>query len=90
MKRGPVILISILAIIAIIFLCLFLFQNNKKSQISEQEVEKRRAACNSCPYQETKLGIKACKLCGCNTNLKTEWPDQECPDNPPRWTKVKT
>ena len=90
MKRGFAIFIYVLAIAAIIFLVLYLIQKDKRSKISTQQVEVRRDACNSCEYQETREGVKVCSLCGCITDLKTEWPDQECPDNPPKWTVVNT
>lgn len=40
---------------------------------------KRRGVCKDCEFR--KEGI--CSLCGCNTNLKTKWSSEECPDN--RW-----
>jgi len=48
---------------------------------SKEEQQRRISLCLVCPHYLPKN--RACGLCGCFVNMKTQWADQTCPDN--RW-----
>lgn len=56
---------------------------------SEEELDKRIAACLNCPHwdQSAYGGAGKCKICGCSSG-KWYIPSASCPDKPPRWTSV--
>ena len=46
----------------------------------------RMDICRSCEHFNNI--VKTCKLCGCFMPAKTNFKEQRCPDNPPRWTEI--
>lgn len=56
-----------------------------------EEIVERHNVCLTCP----KLEGKTCLVCGCNCNTKGSYfnklafPNERCPDNPPRWVEKK-
>lgn len=55
-----------------------------------EEIVERHQVCMSCEH----LVNKVCKLCGCNCSKldhshfnKLAFPNESCPDTPPRWDK---
>ena len=57
-------------------------------------VARRRGICAMCEYQtiasNKNLGgrIARCKLCKCIVKAKTLLKNENCPDDPPRWTAI--
>ena len=46
----------------------------------------RMAICRDCNHFNPI--VKTCGICGCFMPAKTTFKNQECPDNPKRWTKI--
>ncbi len=59
-------------------------------RVSEETFRERERQCLSCPNRTT---WGTCKLCGCGVKgvlfNKLRLPLDVCPDNPPRWGRVK-
>jgi len=51
----------------------------------------RMSTCMACPHWEPSgnVGFGKCLLCGCCRSIKHKLANQECPDDPPRWTAYK-
>lgn len=58
-------------------------------KVSEEIHSRRLEICHACPKYDPKQDH--CTICGCSITgglvQKLWWADQQCPDNPPRWTK---
>jgi hypothetical protein len=52
---------------------------------SPEQQEARLVICRKCEYDLE----GTCGVCGCNLKLKTQWAEQSCPLNPPKWGPVK-
>jgi hypothetical protein len=53
--------------------------------VPAEALEERRAICAACPNFDAAAG--RCRLCGCYTAAKLRTATEQCPDDPPRWTK---
>lgn len=62
----------------------------KKVRASADVVAARKAICGECPWWDAKayFGLGKCGLCGC-TSGKLYLAASQCPENPPKWDKVR-
>jgi len=48
----------------------------------------RKLECSKCPHN-SKTSYPQCRVCTCFIEVKTMLASDECPDNPPRWNRIK-
>ena len=55
--------------------------SNEHPLADKETVEKRRAICDVCPYNQKKLFSDTCLQCGCNIRAKTTFLTEVCPED---------
>lgn len=63
------------------------FVSNGGRTVSAEVYEERMAACRSCQHYE-RGAAPTCAVCGCFLKVKTRFPAEQCPLDPPKWAPV--